>query len=234
MSLNKLLLPAAAALLLAGPALADGGPVPEPPPPPPPAEPAPEPEPAPPPPPAPAAFEPSIYVEGEGGVAFAGNLNYGCCEFEMETGYNAGGAFGVHVSPNWDVEMEGFFARMGYGGCATICNDTDFETHLSGLSAMVNVIYNFDMGWGVDPYIGVGAGATRIHYDGGEQFPIFTGSDWNFGYQVMAGGMMDITEHVGLFMEYRFHDVTKDATIVGVPNIEYRSHNVSLGVQLTF
>jgi opacity protein-like surface antigen len=224
--MKKLLLSsAAAALLLAAPVYADGGPVPEPTPPAPPPEPAPEPEyapePAPPPPPA----ESRWYVEGYGGVSFAPDLNYGCCVFEMETGYNFGGAMGAHLSPWWDLEIDVFYANVGYEG---------FETSLSGLSVMLDLIYNFNTGWAVDPYLGAGLGVTRVRYDGEDQFPAFTGEEWRFGFQFMGGLMFELSESTGLFAEYRYHDVDGDATIEGVEDIEYRTHNVSAGLRFNF
>jgi len=214
MSVKSLLLPVvAASLVFTGSALADGGPVAEPPPP-----------------PAPAAFERSVYIEAEGGIAFASDLfwsppaGFGAT-WVMDTGYNVGGAFGVHLSPNWDVEIEGFYANVGYEVS---------DSNISGLSAMVNVLYNFDTGWGIDPYLGAGLGATRVYYDR-QIAPVgWSGGDWGFGYQVMGGVMMHVSPSLGIFVEYRFHDVTSDAEIPSGVIAEYQTHNVSGGVQFTF
>ncbi|MFP3942710.1 MAG: outer membrane protein [Alphaproteobacteria bacterium] len=228
MSIKKLLLSSAAGLLLAAPAFADGGPVPEPAPPTPPAEPAPEPEPEPepaPPPPPPPADEEQFYIEGFGGVSFARDLSYGAAKFEMDTGWNAGGALGAHLNEHWDLEVDVFYSELGYEG---------FETSISGLSVMLDLLYNFNTGWVVDPYVGAGFGVTRVRYDGANQFPTFTGQEWAFGYQFMGGLMYEVTPIVDLFAEYRFHDIGGDVEIKGVPNIDYETHNISAGIRLNF
>jgi opacity protein-like surface antigen len=220
MSLRTVLMSAAAVLWLAAPALADGGPTPEPPAPPP-AEPMPE-EPAPEPAPAPA--ETMWYAEAYMGASYADELAYGCCDFPMEIGLNGGGAIGGHLTPNVDLEVDVFYSVMGYEG---------FDTSISGLSFMFNALYNFDTGAFVDPYFGAGIGVTRVRYDGADQFPAFTGHDWQAGYQGMAGLMFHL-DAVDLFIEYRYSGVFNDSTIEGVGNIEYQSHNGSAGFRLNF
>jgi opacity protein-like surface antigen len=228
--MKRLLLSAAAAVLLAAPAFADGGPVPEPMPPAPPPEPAPEPvmepEPAPPPPPA----ESRWYIEGYGGVTFVDELNwtgFGSppTDYSMDTGYNFGGAIGAHLSPWWDLEVDVFYATMGYECC---------DTDVSGLSVMLDLIYNFNTGWAVDPYLGAGMGVTRVHYDGIGWNGV-EGSEWRFGFQFMGGLMFEISESIGLFAEYRYHDVDGDADVAPqVSEVEWRSHNASAGLRFNF
>lgn len=219
MSLKRLLLSAAAASLLAGPALADGGPTPEPPPPPPP-PPEEDSAPPPPPPPPPPAFEPGFYAEAEGGVAFVDELEATGFPEEMDTGYNFGGALGMHMTPNVDVEVEVFDVGLGYACC---------DIDLNALSTMVNVLYNFGLGGMVDPYLGAGLGAVRVKVED----PFISDSAWQFGYQAMGGLMMNVSSNVGIFAEYRFHDAVGEPFIFG-EDIEYHSHNVSGGIQVSF
>lgn len=165
------------------------------------------------------------YVEGYGGAAFAPDLSYGTGEFEMENGYNVGGAIGRHLNENWDVEIDVFYAELGYKG---------FETNINGLSVMFDVIYNFKTGWAIDPYVGGGLGTTRVQYDGENQFPAFTGEEWLVGYQLMGGLIFEVNETLDFFAEYRWHDVTSDAEIENIDDIEYMSHNISAGIRLNF
>ena len=169
------------------------------------------------------AFAQQYYVEGFGGATFAPDLEYGCCEFEMDNGFNVGGSFGTNVN-GFDVEGEIFYSRSDYA---------DYDTNINGLALMVNVLYGFPIANTVEGYVGGGIGGVKVEYDGENDFPSFTGDDWVFGWQLIGGVMYPLANNVSLFGEYRYQQAS-DADIQGVSNVEYRGHHLSIGVRAAF
>ena len=128
----------------------------------------------------------------------------------------------VGWKPSEEVSLAAdvMFAESEYDGCSS---------SLQSLSFMLDAIYVCDTGDFWHPYLGVGAGAVDVRYNGGNQFPAFTGSEWAFGYQATAGIRLDVDERHAIFVGYRYQ-TSEDVSIKGVSDIEYQSHNISIGV----
>jgi len=161
------------------------------------------------------------YVEGAGGVAFSGDVQVNGTDGEVDTGWNVGGAAGMYVTPNLGVELDVFYNDRA----AACCSDDK----INALSFMVDAVYGFNPDGFVNPYLGVGLGTVRVEGVDGSN----SESDWKFGYQAMAGVMLNVSETVGVFAEYRFHDAVGDAEVLGV-DLGYNSHNASAGLRLNF
>jgi opacity protein-like surface antigen len=217
---------AVAALLLAAPAYADGGPIPEPEPVP---EPEPMPEPMPEPEPAPAPEEGGFYVEGFGGITLHPDLEWEGEDFEMDMGFAYGGAIGMNVSPDVDLEVEVTYAEAEY----SCCNPNE----VNALGLFGNGFYNFHVGDSADIYAGAGLGAVRVEYDS----PFIGGGadGWGFGYQLIGGFKFPLFhDNLEAFAEYRWQDVPTnvDTTLDGGEgfNVEFNGHFITGGLRFTF
>ncbi len=175
-----------------------------------------------------------LYVEALVGYSDSESVSYGCCDFEIETGSNFGATLGYELHGGWALEVETLYAHLEYGGCVTVCAETDFQSSVNGLSIMANLVYEFDTDWFADPYVGVGLGATRIEYDGAQQFPAYSGEEWTEGYQIMIGGIRQVSERMSVFAEYRRNDVFSGVMIKTVDNIDIQSDSFSVGARLDF
>lgn len=221
MSIKTACATAVAALLLAAPACADGGPAPEPMP-----EPEPVPEPAPPPGPAPAPEQGGFYIEGFGGITFHQDLEWEGEDFEMDTGFAVGGALGMNVSPDVDLEAEVTYAEAEY----SCCNPNE----VNALGLFGNGYYNFHVGDRADIYAGAGLGAVRVEYD----IPGFSAGDWGFGYQLIGGFKFALFhDNLEAFAEYRWQDVPTNVDVVDGGegfNVEFNGHFITGGLRFTF
>lgn len=164
---------------------------------------------------APAMAE-GMYFEGFAGFTFTDELDWGGGTYDMDTGWNAGGALGRSLWENWDGEIEVSYNRMDYSCCSP--NNTH-EWRF-----MANVLYNFDLDGSFTPYLGGGLGFSSVTYE-----PSDTNSV-DVGYQLIAGLRVDVSEGWALFGEYRWQDRFADAEDGGL-EWEHNGSNVSFGVR---
>ncbi|HZD91368.1 MAG TPA: outer membrane beta-barrel protein, partial [Pseudolabrys sp.] len=143
-----------------------------------------------------------------------GGLQYGPWRFEEEYSYRENG--------NNNAQIGALISPGGTAGGSRTAN-----------AIMTNVIYDFAVGWPVTPHIGGGVGAVEINDT--LSFPhtgqIANSSDWEFGYQAIAGIRYEISPSLALDLDYRYL-ATTDATFhtrpfttggVAVPSIKYTS-----------
>jgi len=164
----------------------------------------------------------------------------------FDDGYNVGGRAGLEWGP-WRFEEEFRFQKntprsFSVGGLpAGLCGGTAGCTgkvattgDRRAYAIMTNAIYDFagwNWLWGITPHIGGGIGAVGQH-EGlrpkgfGE---IVQNTQWEFGYQAIAGLRYKFSPSVVLDLDYRYLGTT-DPTFRTVGGFryqsEYNSHNV--------
>lgn len=146
---------------------------------------------------------------------------------KMDYGYNVGGFVGWRQSEEISFMADVGFSESEYKGSAS---------SLQALSGMLDAIYVCDTGDFWRPYVGVGAGAVEVTFQRSSTGPFLpagvdpgnSGSEWAFGYQAMAGISFAVDEKHAITLGYRYQ-AAEDVT-VGPRNIEYASHNISIGV----
>src|SRR5690606_40748246 len=81
-------------------------------------------------------------------------------------------------------EIEGGYRRNNVDEI-TDCAACGSDGFTQAWSAMANLLYDFDVGWPVRPYIGAGAGAAKVRAGGIGPVPgtSINDSDWSFAYQ---------------------------------------------------
>lgn len=250
MSLNKFLLTVSTAALLAGPALADGGPMAEPPPPPPPPPPAEEPAPPPP------AYSSHDWTGAYIGVQFG--YAWGTADHTF-----------ANFAPSGDSEPEGFLGGVHVGlqrqdGSFVYGLEGDFDymdvdgefIDFSGAGSSGAAEFDYQgtlrlrLGYAVDLallYITGGAAFAHVDYAGGPSGPpdapgpFCCGfSDTTLGWIVGGGGEYAFTDSLSARVEYRYTDYqSKNA---GLPplypgvemTVDMSSHTVYGGLSLHF
>jgi opacity protein-like surface antigen len=109
---------------------------------------------------------------------------------------------------------------------------------------MGNVLYDFmsDSQW--TPYLGAGVGAARVTVND-ISFPAFSsqtfsGNDWRFAYQGIAGVKYAFTPAVSVSLDYRYfattdaHYTFPSSGFVTSATVPYHTHNVMLGLAYHF
>lgn len=164
------------------------------------------------------------YVQGSAGGTWTSWLDVGGVGYKLNTGYNIGVSAGINLvnllGSSWDLRGDLMHSQNQYECCTA---------HLGGTSIMANLIYHVDLGLSLKPYIGAGVGAVAINYGNASTGPHETRT--KFGYQALAGVEYPLMGRLTAFGEYRYIDAGHtDFTIVGP--VEYRTHNVMLGLKL--
>lgn len=163
------------------------------------------------------------YAKLYGGVTIEPQLSwddgFGALNYDMDSGFNVGGALGWNVSHDLSVEVDGMFTHSQYSCCTST---------LETFSIMVDGIYHIDIGSKWTPYVGVGIGGLQNTYSNTSG----TGgaSDFVFAAQGIAGMSIPISSDLDIGLEYRYQ-WSDDASDSGI-TWEYKSHNIDLG--LTF
>ena len=185
------------------------------------------------------AGESGLYIGAGGGLNIARDARVLGTGIDADTDFDDGlagvGAVGYGFGNGLRAEIE-----LGYRD-----SDVDSVNGLAGsgdvsaLSAMGNVIYDFETGSRFTPYLGFGVGGAQVDVDGAAPFGggNINDDDTVFAYQGIAGVSYDITERFKLTLDYRYFAApnVEVRTNTGV-NVEtdYRSHSFMVGLRFSF
>jgi opacity protein-like surface antigen len=183
---------------------------------------------------APAKADVVDYAELFGGLTFDPSQDVNGISYDLDTGFNVGGALGWNLSPQFALEADFFFTTADYDLAAPA------DGTLESFSFMANAVYNIDMGSRFRPYIGAGVGGVQLRFtdgvtSGGD--PYTGDSDIVFGYQGFAGFAINVDNNIDFIAEYRYQgagDANGSFTSLGVAyplEFEYSSHNLSAGLR---
>ncbi len=187
----------------------------------------------------------SFYIGGEGGwtslenqkataVGLSGTVH-------ADDGFNVGGRAGYMWGP-WRFEEEVNYRRNGLSSLSAGGLSTPMSGHLSSTAIMTNVLYDFSLNSPFSPHLGAGIGAVNIDASG--SIPAggvsVTGSDWEFGYQAIAGVRYNINPSLAFDLDYRYF-ATTDATLkasgagLSTPiKTGYSTHNLVASLSFIF
>ena len=167
-----------------------------------------------------AASAADYYAEFFGGVSSSPDLTWGGSDYNMDNGHNIGGSLGRTIAPTITAELEAFHTTRDYACCTS---------SLRSLSIMGNVYYTMPFNM-VDLYVGPGLGMINVEYDGYGT----TDGEWVPGWQLIGGLTVPVYKDVSLLGEYRYQNTFSDASINGGTDVEYLSHNLSIGLRIKF
>jgi len=150
----------------------------------------------------------------------------------FDSGFAAGVRIGYEQGP-WRFEEEYVYRRNGLNritvaGASIAGVDGNRQAH----AFMTNLLYQFDFGWPVKPYIGAGVGAVNLidqaTAPGFGRF--FDDDDWQLGYQAIGGLRYSVTPTLAVDLDYRYFATTEATFRVPGTTTTYRSgydtHNV--------
>ena len=148
--------------------------------------------------------------------------------FEFKSGYLAGAAIGARLSDiglDWfRLEAEASYTRYkgdSYdyepaGGGAVASGSGDLEGHLEAIYVLGNLWIDLDLGMGLVPYIGGGAGVAFLDLDANyvpTNFGIASDRT-EFAFQAGGGVKWWMSDSVALEVGYRFR---------GIPDVEFEA-----------
>lgn len=140
-------------------------------------------------------------------------------------GYDFGDHFRLELEAGW----------RGAGDINSVSGLTG-SGDVDAYSGMINAFYDFDIGGGIEPYIGGGAGTTRVSVNGGSPFTgqTINGDDWGVALQAGAGLAIPLNDRLKFTADYRYMTVRGlEYTTGGGTNVdaEYDDHAVFIGLR---
>jgi outer membrane protein OmpA-like peptidoglycan-associated protein len=193
---------------------------------------------------------PGFYVGAVGGLNWDFSTSYNGSVNTLGTAtspainesYNTGWAVGAMIGYDFvgpRVEIEGMYRDTTGTGVLPSVPST-FAVDASQVSVMANVLYDFNAGGTIVPYIGAGAGVAFMSINGVDGVATST----QFAYQAIVGVGYNIDSMFRINLEGRYYGTTNPTftntgTINGVPytaTTSPRNNNVSLmaSIQVRF
>ena len=148
----------------------------------------------------------------------------GSIPVEFSAGYNVGVRGGYQSGP-WRFEEEYSYRHNDAAGFGADDGTNGVNGNRHTHSIMSNVLYDLTTGWSITPHIGVGIGAMNV-FDG-LRVPgigqVFNASNWQFGYQAIAGLRYDINPLLAFELDYRYLATTESTLRIPNTGLHYRS-----------
>ncbi|NIR28416.1 MAG: AMIN domain-containing protein [Gammaproteobacteria bacterium] len=161
-------------------------------------------------------------------------------ETSLDIGFNGGAVIGYRFASRLRLEAEATYRSNSVDEIDILGVDFDADGDVSNFAAMANLFYDFDTGTGFVPYIGGGAGISRVFLNDieleGTNF--VDDDDMVFAYQFGAGVAYPVTASASVSLDYRFFRTAepgfKDVDGDSFDSDEYESHSVMLGLRFQF
>lgn len=144
-------------------------------------------------------------------------------------------ALGYGFANNWRAEAE--LSRRAadldsVGGIAA-------SGELLATSLMANVVYDFDINAPISPYLGLGAGLSRVKFDNASPFGASSidDSDTVLAGQAIAGLSYALKDNLDLFADYRYFitdDVDMRTAAGNAASFDVDTHAVMVGLRFSF
>jgi outer membrane protein OmpA-like peptidoglycan-associated protein len=156
------------------------------------------------------------YIGGEGGWTSlenqTGHFGDASLKAHYDSGFNIGARAGYEWGP-WRFEEEFRYQQnelkslsFGSNTLGIVPGSHHADGHATGYAFMTNAIYDFTFGWPITPHVGVGVGAVELRDSFG--LPgigsIASNTDWEFGYQGIAGIRYNINPALAFDVDYRY------------------------------
>lgn len=155
-------------------------------------------------------------------------------ELAAHDGFGVTAALGYAWENRLRTEAELGYRRNGLdkvsGGAFGTTFTGDVDGHVSALSGMVNLLYDYRTEGNLTPYIGGGIGAADVTVVS-DRLAV-DASDLVFAYQFMGGVRYALTDNLGLRLGYRYLATTTPE--IRGSKADYGTHNIELGLTVGF
>lgn len=155
-------------------------------------------------------------------------------ELAAHDGFGVTAALGYAWEDGLRTEAELGYRHNGLekvsGGAFGTTFTGDVDGHVSAISGMVNLLYDYETHSDLTPYIGGGIGAADVSVVS-DRLAVDS-SDLVFAYQFMGGVRYALTDNLGLRVGYRYFTTTTPE-IRGSKG-DYGTHSVELGFTVGF
>jgi opacity protein-like surface antigen len=165
-----------------------------------------------------------------GDQAFSDSDTGASGDIEQKNAMSFGSALGLRINNNLRVEAEFDYAksdmdRIDVSGVGS----AELDGNLSNYLGMINVYYDFDVPWKIQPFLGAGLGLG--YYDGEVSGGGITESDsaWAVAWQIGGGLKYRVSPDLAITTGYRYLSSTD--LEFGSLEMENSSHEFRVGLE---
>jgi OOP family OmpA-OmpF porin len=152
-------------------------------------------------------------------------------DLESSTGWGAALALGTHVAGFLRLEGELSYRQNENDKVDIGPLDIDLDGNRQAIGLMANAVFEPAIGqFPLRPYIGAGVGGANIALEARDLD--IDDDDWVFAFQGLAGLALDLGRSATLVGGYRYF--AADDASVGGARVDYKAHNVEVGVRVRF
>lgn len=159
-----------------------------------------------------------VYVGAFGGTNWLNFKNHHDVKGKFDVGYTGALSLGYKFHNGFRVEGEVSYRHnklKSFDVGSLSMSDFHAKGHTTSTSIMGNVLYDFDFGSCVTPYIGAGIGYTNLHakIEGHDNFSHekFSGSEKGLAVQGIVGASYALCEKTAVGVEYRYFKAREHA-----------------------
>ena len=189
------------------------------------------------------------YVALRGGMDFVqdtdlsatGNsISFTRADAELDTGWNAGAAFGYRYGSNLAAEFEYLYRSTDVDSVKSNGTEIADEGDLASTALFLNAYYFFDGGNTVVPYIGAGLGYANevdIDLENGAGTGATDLEDDGFAFQLIGGVEYSISEHLAVSGEARYFNVPNELDLSNGGDsisLDYDGFSLQFGMKYRF
>jgi opacity protein-like surface antigen len=180
-----------------------------------------------------------FYIGGAGGLNWLRDTKIEGGAIGSSTDYDLGwaalGTLGYKLTNGFRFEGELGYRENDVDNAAGAAGQGD----ASAKSLMANLLYDFNTGSAITPYIGAGLGVARIKFDdsGRHNGAIVDDRDTTLAYQGILGIAYNFSQSLSLGLDYRYFaalDPSFSTTTGTGVTADYRAHTITLALRYFF
>lgn len=154
--------------------------------------------------------EEGLYIGLVGGWNVLSDETVDKVKLDFDSGWMLGGSVGYRYDENWKAEFEVAYRENDIDKARFGGTKVNQKGSVDTWSYMINGFYQIDTCYGIYPELGAGIGFAHsdLKATAGAGTAKEDGTD--FAYQLMAGLVMEVTESMDAYIQYRFMHILHD------------------------
>jgi opacity protein-like surface antigen len=188
------------------------------------------------------------YVALRGSLAFADDMKSRLAGTSLRTSLDTGwtGSIAFGDESEWlgvKLELEGLYGKFTPSKLKSGATTTKISGDVDVAAPMINAIYEIPLNrmWPdllVKPFIGAGLGGVYVSVDPhGTALPIAQDDQWGWGYQLMAGFAVPLSDSTDLSFQYRYLEAP-NVRLHGTSGASYKTDlamsSIGMGLEFRF
>ena len=153
-------------------------------------------------------------------------------DMKLKNANSFAGAMGLRFSRNLRIEAELGYRSQDVDTLDTAAGNFEFAGDITATTGLLNVIYDFDVPWKLEPFVSAGLGLALIEADlvnAGGPTPSVSDDAIELVWALGGGARYRMSPKLAFTGGYRYMDTTD--LELGSYNIEYSNHEFRVGLE---